>query len=36
MRHTSLWLLVIGVCSLLAQAAGALAVLWRGPARSSY
>jgi hypothetical protein len=37
MRHASLWLLVIGVCSLLAQAAGALAVLWRGPdGRSSY
>jgi hypothetical protein len=30
MRHFRLWLLVIGVCSLLAQAVAAVAVLWRG------
>jgi len=29
MRHFRLWLLVIGVLSLLAEACGALAVLWR-------
>jgi hypothetical protein len=36
MRHATLWLLVIGACSLLAQAAAAIAVLWRGgPVRRS-
>jgi hypothetical protein len=33
MRHIRLWLLLIGAFSLLAQAIGAVAVLWRGPAR---
>jgi hypothetical protein len=33
MRHVRLWLLVIGVMSLVAEAIGAAAVLWRGPAR---
>jgi len=29
MRHFRLWLLVIGILSLLAEACGALAVFWR-------
>ena len=33
MRHVRLWLLAIGAFSLVAQAIGAAAVLWRGPAR---
>jgi hypothetical protein len=36
MRHPRLWLLLIGGLSLLAQAVGAAAVLWRAPARRSY
>jgi hypothetical protein len=31
MRHVRLWLFVIGGFSLVAQAVGAAAVLWRGP-----
>jgi len=30
MRHFRLWLLVIGVVSLVAEAAAAAAVFWRG------
>jgi hypothetical protein len=30
MRHFRLWLLVIGVLSLVAEAIGAAAVFWRG------
>jgi hypothetical protein len=33
MRHFRLWLLVIGVLSLVAEAVAAVAVFWRGPAR---
>jgi hypothetical protein len=29
MRHFRLWLLAIGIASLLAEACGALAVFWR-------
>jgi hypothetical protein len=36
MRHPRLWLLLIGGFSLLAQAVGAAAVLWRTPARRTY
>jgi len=32
MRHFRLWLLMIGVLSLVAEAVGAAAVLWRGAA----
>jgi hypothetical protein len=32
MRHFRLWLLVIGLLSLVAEAIGALAVFWRGGA----
>jgi hypothetical protein len=32
MRHVRLWLLVIGLVSLAAEAAAAAAVFWRGPA----
>jgi hypothetical protein len=36
MRHFRLWLLVIGVASLVAEAVGAAAVFWRAsPQRSS-
>jgi hypothetical protein len=36
MRHFRLWLLVIGLASLVAEAIGAAAVFWRGgtPRRS--
>jgi hypothetical protein len=30
MRHLRLWLLVIGLASLVAEAAAAAAVFWRG------
>jgi hypothetical protein len=33
MRNFRLWLLVIGVVSLAAEAVGAAAVFWRAPAR---
>jgi hypothetical protein len=36
MRHPRLWLLVIGGISLVAQAVGAAAVLWRTPVRRTY
>jgi hypothetical protein len=32
MRHFRLWLLAIGVLSLVAEAVAAAAVFWRGPA----
>jgi hypothetical protein len=32
MRHFRLWLLVIGVLSLVAEAIGAVALFWRGGA----
>jgi hypothetical protein len=32
MRHVRLWLLVIALVSLAAEAAAAAAVFWRGPA----
>jgi hypothetical protein len=32
MRHFRLWLLVIGVLSLVAEAIGAIALFWRGGA----
>jgi hypothetical protein len=35
MRHFRLWLLVIGVLSLMAEAIGAIAVFWRGGAASA-
>jgi hypothetical protein len=35
MRHFRLWLVVVGLLSLVAEAIGAIAVLWRGPARIS-
>jgi hypothetical protein len=35
MRHFPLWLLAIGVASLLAEAVGALAVFWRRAANTS-
>jgi hypothetical protein len=33
MRHFRLWLLVIGVASLVAEAVGAAAVFWRASSR---
>jgi hypothetical protein len=33
MRHFRLWLLAIGVASLVAEAVGAAAVLWRASPR---
>jgi hypothetical protein len=33
MRHFHLWLLVIGVASVAAEALAAAAVFWHGPAR---
>jgi hypothetical protein len=35
MRHFRLWLLLIGVLSLLAEALGAAAIFWRRPRRLS-
>jgi hypothetical protein len=35
MRHVRLWLLVIGVLSLVAEAIGAAAVFWRRQHQSS-
>jgi len=35
MRHFRLWLLVIGVVSLAAEALAAAAVFWRSPHRPS-
>jgi hypothetical protein len=32
MRHFRLWLLAIGIVSLVAEAVAAAAVFWRGPA----
>jgi hypothetical protein len=29
MRHVPLWIFVVGVLSLVAEAAGAIALLWR-------
>jgi hypothetical protein len=34
MRHFRLWLLVIGLLSLVAEAIGAAAIFWRGAAAS--
>ena len=35
MRHFRLWLLLIGLLSLVAEAVAAAAVFWRGSARSA-
>jgi len=35
MRHFHLWLLLIGLASLAAEAVAAAAVFWRRPARRS-
>jgi hypothetical protein len=36
MRHFRLWLLAIGILSLVAEAVGAAAVFWRRHHESSY
>jgi len=36
MRHFRLWLLVIGLLSLVAEAVAAAAVFWRGAARGQH